>query len=82
MSVPILEVVDLHAAYGRTILMVEHDMDLVMRVCTEIHVLDFGSIIASGTPEEIRNSPVVQKAYLGYSEDETAELPLTEEVVR
>ena len=70
------------AAEGRTILMVEHDMDLVMRVCTEIHVLDFGSIIASGTPEEIRNSPVVQKAYLGYSEDETAELPLTEEVVR
>ncbi len=34
------------AAEGRTILMVEHDMDLVMRVCNEIHVLDFGSIIA------------------------------------
>ncbi|GAA3521902.1 ABC transporter ATP-binding protein [Aeromicrobium panaciterrae] len=70
------------AAEGRTILMVEHDMDLVMRVCHEIHVLDFGSIIATGTPEEIRNSPVVQKAYLGYSEDETAELPVTEEVAR
>ncbi len=36
------------AAEGRTILMVEHDMDLVMRVCHEIHVLDFGSIIAAG----------------------------------
>jgi len=58
------------AAEGRTILMVEHDMDLVMNVCQDIHVLDFGSIIARGTPAEIRVNPVVQKAYLGYADDE------------
>ncbi|MCX6396386.1 MAG: ABC transporter ATP-binding protein [Propionibacteriales bacterium] len=57
------------AGEGVTILMVEHDMDLVMSVCNEIHVLDFGSIIAYGTPAEIRENPVVQKAYLGYSDE-------------
>jgi branched-chain amino acid transport system ATP-binding protein len=56
------------ASEGRTVLMVEHDMDLVMTVCDTIHVLDFGSIIAQGTPAEIRNDPVVQQAYLGFSE--------------
>jgi branched-chain amino acid transport system ATP-binding protein len=57
------------AREGRTVLMVEHDMDLVMTVCDTIHVLDFGSIIAQGTPAQIRNDPVVQQAYLGYAED-------------
>jgi branched-chain amino acid transport system ATP-binding protein len=56
------------ASEGRTVLMVEHDMDLVMTVCDTIHVLDFGSIIARGTPAEIRNDPLVQRAYLGYTE--------------
>jgi branched-chain amino acid transport system ATP-binding protein len=58
------------AAEGRAILMVEHDMDLVMAVCDEIHVLDFGVIIASGDPAMVRTNPAVQKAYLGYSDDE------------
>lgn len=62
------------ASEGRTVLMVEHDMDLVMGVCDTIHVLDFGSIIAQGTPGEIRANSVVQKAYLGYS-DEAPETP-------
>lgn len=57
------------AGEGRTVLMVEHDMDLVMTVCDTIHVLDFGSIIAQGTPAEIRANPDVQKAYLGYYEE-------------
>ncbi|MBO9524368.1 MAG: ABC transporter ATP-binding protein [Nocardioidaceae bacterium] len=55
------------AQEGRTILMVEHDMDLVMNVCDTIHVLDFGSIIAQGTPAEVRADAAVQKAYLGYA---------------
>jgi branched-chain amino acid transport system ATP-binding protein len=57
------------ASEGRTVLMVEHDMDLVMGVCDMIHVLDFGTIIAEGTPAEIRANPVVQQAYLGFAED-------------
>ena len=58
------------ASEGRGILMVEHDMALVMSVCDEIHVLDFGEVIASGAPAEVRKDPRVQQAYLGYSDDE------------
>lgn len=66
------------AAEGRAILMVEHDMDLVMGVCDDIHVLDFGSIIASGPPSLIRSDPAVQKAYLGYSDVEDGHDPSTD----
>jgi len=52
-------------AGGVTILMVEHDMSLVLSLCDEIHVLDFGSVIASGPPEVIRADARVAQAYLG-----------------
>lgn len=53
------------AAEGMTILLVEHDMDLVMNISDRIHVLDFGRSIASGNPSEVSSDPQVQAAYLG-----------------
>ena len=54
-------------ASGVTILLVDHDMSLVLSLCDEIHVLNFGCKIASGAPQAIRSNPVVAEAYLGSS---------------
>ena len=54
---------------GVTLLLVEHDMQAVMGLCGKITVLSFGSLLAEGTPEEIRTHPQVIEAYLGTAHD-------------
>jgi len=53
------------AADGLAVLLVEHDIDLVTRVCSTVVVLDTGTVLATGTPDEISNNPAVRDAYLG-----------------
>ena len=61
---------ELRDKYGLTIFLIEHHMDLVMRISDYIYVIDFGSKIAEGIPQEIQNNQHVIDAYLGVVEDE------------
>jgi branched-chain amino acid transport system ATP-binding protein len=61
--------------FGVTVVLVEHNMQVVMGVCEEIHVLDHGETIAHGSPEEVRKHPKVLAAYLGEEAPDAEELP-------
>ena len=57
---------DLHQnTEGLTIVLIEHHLEVVMEVCQNIDVLNLGTMLASGTPDEIQKNPDVIKAYLG-----------------
>ncbi len=58
-----------HREFGCTVLLIEHDMSVVMSVCQQIAVLNFGRVIAVGTPADIQSNTDVHEAYLGRESD-------------
>ena len=65
-------ILDVHEERGVTVVVVDHDIDVIMDISDRVVVLDFGRRIAQGTPEEVRRDPAVIDAYLGHSRDGVA----------
>ncbi len=68
-TVELVELIQAIRQRGIAILLIEHDMNLVMRVCDKLVVLEYGAVIAEGTPDQIKNNPQVIEAYLGVDDD-------------
>jgi branched-chain amino acid transport system ATP-binding protein len=60
------------ASEGISILLIDHDVDLVLTICSHVYVLDFGTIIGEGSPDAIRKNPAVIEAYLGLNRQKNA----------
>ena len=63
-------ILDIQEEWGVSVLLVEHDMGMVMDVSSHVVVLNFGKVIASGSPDQVRRHPEVIRAYLGDERDE------------
>ena len=64
----------IRAEHGTSILLIEHDMSVVMEISDHVVVLDYGTKISDGTPEEVRNDQRVIAAYLGVEDEEVQEV--------
>lgn len=65
MEKKLLEQIDVWIAEGKTILLTDHEMAIMMEICDQMYVFNYGSVIASGTPAEVRENPLVMEAYFG-----------------